>query len=72
MIRYSNEATFIEDQPHRIKKRVLRLIDTSGKTDKEIADFIGVVPTCISNWRNTPSNPSAINAMKVIELLEGE
>lgn len=48
-----------------IKKRILTLIEESGKQDKEILDDTGLSHSSISTWRKGRANPSAEAISKI-------
>jgi len=49
--------------------RIKAALADAGKTNKELADFVGVHPTTVSDWCTHKKNPSWDNLFKIAECL---
>jgi len=47
--------------------RIKAALADAGKTNKELADFVGVHPTTVSDWCTHKKNPSWDNLFKIAE-----
>lgn len=53
-----------------IGKRVLKIMEEKGITQKELAKATGIGQSTISDWKTKKTNPSSNKIMKICKALE--